>query len=87
MPDVPRFVGELAATVAPGGALFLTTPDAGHRRVSGDLLRWEALRPPEHLTLFTRAGARAALAPHFSRVVVLPNLKPGVRVLAFKGKN
>ncbi|MBB5372002.1 methyltransferase domain-containing protein [Acidocella aromatica] len=87
VPDVPRFAAGLAATVAPGGVLFLTTPDAGHWRVRGDLLRWEALRPPEHLALFTRAGVRAALAPHFRRIVVLPNAKPGVRVLAFKGKS
>lgn len=85
VPNVPSLAAGLAATVAPGGLLFLTTPDAGHRRVRANLLRWEALRPPEHLTLFTRAGVRAALAPHFRRVVILPNAKPGVRVLAFKG--
>jgi hypothetical protein len=67
--------------------LFLTTPDAGHRTVRGDLLRWGMICPPEHLTLFTRDGVRAALAPHFRRIVVLPNAKPGVRALAFKGKN
>ena len=87
VPDVPRFVEQLAATVAPGGVLFLTTPDAGHRLVRGALLRWDALRPPEHLALFTRAGTRAALAQHFRRIIILPNVKPGVRVLAFKGKS
>jgi SAM-dependent methyltransferase len=86
VPDAGHFVRQLAAFVAPGGVLLLTTPDSGHRQVRNDVLHWEALRPPEHLTLFTRAGVRAALALHFRRVVILPNAKPGVQALAFKGK-
>ncbi len=86
VPDVGHFVRQLAAAVAPGGVLLLTTPDSGHRQVRDDVMRWDTLRPPEHLTLFTRAGMRAALAPHFRRVVTLPNAKPGVQALAFKGK-
>ena len=84
VPDVGHFVRQLAALVAPGGVLLLTTPDSGHKRVRNDMLHWETVRPPEHLTLFTRAGVRATLAPHFHRVVILPNAKPGVQALAFK---
>jgi SAM-dependent methyltransferase len=86
VPDVGHFVRQLAALVAPGGVLLLTTPDSGHRQVRDDVLRWETLRPPEHLTLFTRAGIRAALAPHFHRVLILPNAKPGVQALAFNAR-
>jgi len=87
VPYVGRFVRQLATLVAPGGVLLLTTPDSGHRQVRDDVLHWDTLRPPEHLTLFTRPGLRAALAPHFRRIVILPNAKPGVQALAFKGKN
>lgn len=85
VPDVGHFVRQLTAAVAPGGVLLLTTPDSGHKQLRGDVMRWETLRPPEHITLFTRAGVRAALAPHFRRVIILPNAKPGVQALAFKG--
>lgn len=87
VPDVPRFAAKLGGLVAPGGMLFLTTPDSGHKKLRGDVLRWDVTRPPEHLTLFTRAGIRAALAPYFARVLILPNAKPGVQAIAFKGKN
>lgn len=87
VPDVPHFAARLGGLVAPGGMLFLTTPDSGHKKLRGDVLRWDVTRPPEHLTLFTRAGVRAALTPYFSRVVILPNAKPGVQAIAFKGKN
>lgn len=84
VPDIGGFVHRLAGSVAPGGLLLLTTPDCGHRRVRGDLLRWAGLKPPAHITLFTRAGVRAALEPYFARIVMLPNAKPGVQALAFK---
>ncbi len=32
-------------------------------------------------------GVRAAPTPHFRRVIILPNVKHGVRVFAFKEKN
>jgi 2-polyprenyl-3-methyl-5-hydroxy-6-metoxy-1,4-benzoquinol methylase len=82
VPDTESFVAALAKLVAPRGILSLTCPQAGPRN---ELIGMPELRPPEHLTLFSRRGIKAALAPWFKRVVVLPNLKRGNQVIAFKG--
>lgn len=82
VPDPAGFVQRLAGAVAPSGVLFLTTPDAGHRRVRDALLDWSEVKPPEHLTLFTRAGLRALHAPYFRSTHFVPNAKPGAQMIA-----
>lgn len=82
VPDPAAFARALAGVVAPGGVLFLTTPDAGHRSVRNALLDWAEVKPPEHLTLFTKRGVRALLRPDFTSFRFLPNAKPGVQVIA-----
>lgn len=69
--------------LAPGGFVFLTTPDAGHFRRPRDFMTWTSVKPPEHLTLFTRKGLRALFAKAgFSPIVFKPHLKPGARMIA-----
>jgi SAM-dependent methyltransferase len=82
VPDPADFVRLLAGAVAPNGVLFLTTPDAGHWRVRDALLDWGEVKPPEHLTLFTRAGLCALCAPYFRSVYFVPSAKPGVHMIA-----
>ncbi len=83
----PRdFLARLGAVVAPGGIALITTPDAGHRSVREALLEWPEVKPPEHLTLFSRAGMRAALAGQFDLVWILPNRKPGLQVIARRNR-
>ncbi len=83
--DADYFIESLAKLTAPKGVMFLTTPDSGHRTVRDTLATWDAVKPPEHLTLFTRRGIKIALKTGFKRVFVLPNSKPGLQVVAFKG--
>jgi 2-polyprenyl-3-methyl-5-hydroxy-6-metoxy-1,4-benzoquinol methylase len=78
------FIKKLGSFVSPGGILILTTPDAGHVRVRRNLMHWDNMKPPEHLNLFTKRGMRALLKPSFSGVFILPNLKPGIQLVAFK---
>lgn len=69
--------------LAPGGAVFLTTPDAGHFRRPKHLLDWKSVKPPEHVTLFTRRGLRVLFeAAGFDRIYFIPHAKPGVRMIA-----
>ena len=65
VPDLDAVVGQAVAALRPGGVLAVLTPDAGSpvSRVLGR--RWpEAIRAPEHLTLFSRSGLSALLARH-----------------------
>ncbi len=63
--DPGAMLDEAHRLTAPDGALAVLTPDAGafFSRALGR--RWpEALRVPEHLVLFTRAGLATLLASH-----------------------
>jgi 2-polyprenyl-3-methyl-5-hydroxy-6-metoxy-1,4-benzoquinol methylase len=82
VPDVHGFVGSLARALAPGGILFLTTPDSGHFSVRRDLIAWDNVKPPEHLTLFTRKGLTEALHGLFHPPWFFPNMKPGIQLIA-----
>jgi SAM-dependent methyltransferase len=46
----------------PGGTIYLTTPNARSLNRSLLGLRWSVICPPEHLTIWTARGLRAALA-------------------------
>jgi 2-polyprenyl-3-methyl-5-hydroxy-6-metoxy-1,4-benzoquinol methylase len=82
VPDTNQFIESLARALVPGGILFLSTPDAGHFSVRRHLFTWEAVKPPEHLTLFTKAGLRHALKPYFKSAWFFPNQKPGIQLIA-----
>ena len=63
IPDPDAMLAEAAAALRPGGILAVLTPDAGSPVSRALGRRWpEAIRAPEHLTLFSRAGLAALLA-------------------------
>ena len=84
-PDADRFVAAIAAAMAPGAALYLTTPDISHWRRPRDLTRWDAFAPPSHCLYFSPRNLTLLLAKHgievFRRRLAL---KPGIKVLARK---
>jgi SAM-dependent methyltransferase len=61
VPDPLGALASLHSLVAPGGHLFLSTPDAGSlvARLLGR--HWHYLDPEQHLCLFSRANLRRAL--------------------------
>lgn len=79
--DFRSFATALAAVVAPGGAIFLTTPDAGHWR-RGDFVGWDEVKPPEHLQWFEARHLRQLFEPLGFSVGFWPALKPNLRMLA-----
>jgi hypothetical protein len=66
--DVSEAIEKIAAMLEPGGALYLTTPDAGGRlaRMMGS--RWWSILPM-HVQYFTRASMTRLLERHDLRVV------------------
>lgn len=82
VPNPLAFVRRLHSLMAPGGWLFLTTPDAGHARVPERFVEWKSVKPPEHVVLFTKIGLSALFeGAGFSRPMFPPQAKPGVRMI------
>jgi 2-polyprenyl-3-methyl-5-hydroxy-6-metoxy-1,4-benzoquinol methylase len=81
--DANRFLAKLARHMAPGGILYLTTPDIDHWRRPRDIRRWDAFCPPAHCLYFNRRNLARLLAKHGLTVVYrLWALKPGVKLIA-----
>jgi 2-polyprenyl-3-methyl-5-hydroxy-6-metoxy-1,4-benzoquinol methylase len=82
VPDLNRFVAELARILAPGGVIDIGTPDIGHWRVPRKLALWNELKPSEHLYYFNRRTLGRLLARHGLRIVRKRlAFKPGLKVL------
>ncbi|MFA4994366.1 MAG: class I SAM-dependent methyltransferase [Bdellovibrionales bacterium] len=85
VPNPDAFVKSLSTLLAPGGILYLTTPDAGHFAVPRRLETWKEIMPPEHITYFTRRGLTHLFEKHGLKVrKFFFCLKPSLRVLAEK---
>ena len=81
--DVRRFTRALATLVDPGGVVFLTTPDAGHRSVRSDYFAGDFIRPPEHLHYFDRNSISRLLEQSgFDRVSFPFSAKTTLKVIA-----
>jgi|BEDMetMinimDraft_2_1075160.scaffolds.fasta_scaffold04550_3 2-polyprenyl-3-methyl-5-hydroxy-6-metoxy-1,4-benzoquinol methylase len=81
--DPLGFFSALTAHLAPGGLLWLTTPDAGHAKARQAGMAWDQIKPPEHLHLFTRAALARLTAEGYAWRWILPNpRKPGLEMLA-----
>ena len=82
-PDVNRFMASIVALMAPGGMLFLTTPDISHWRRPRDIAEWDAFVPPEHCLYFNPSNLALLLTKHDLHIVRRRlALKPGIKVLA-----
>ncbi len=86
LPQPIPFLRALRSILAPGGVVFLTTPDMGHRslpRGARDLIATEEIRPPEHLLYLGRPALSAMLEESgFGDVRFMLNLEPTLKVLA-----
>ena len=82
--DFRGFVHSLGQVVAKKGVLFLTTPDAGHFRRPRNLMTWAEVKPPEHLSWFSKPHLRELFENEGLRVKFRFNWKPGVRMIAIR---
>lgn len=84
--DPGAFLDHCRRLLVPGGILYMTTPDCGHRLRPKPLLDWHSVKPPEHINLFTKKGMAALLSAHgFTRHILPPHTKPGMRIIAWRG--
>ncbi len=83
VPDPEGFTKALKALLAPGGMVFMTTPDSGHWRRTKPFLHWAEVKPPEHLAWFSKRSMKALLLRcGFSDVRFRFCSKAGLRVMA-----
>lgn len=82
------FVKALYEVLDKNGVLYLTTPDIGHYSLPGNtqkLLQWDAIRPPEHLSYFSRQSLQHLfLQAGFNKLKFQFNFKPTLKLLAWK---
>jgi len=82
VPDIQTFVQHLWAVCAPGGFVYVTTPNAGHRDVPSDLTGWEALKPPEHIHYLTRSSLKGLFrGAGFRAYFEFFSPKPGLKIV------
>jgi SAM-dependent methyltransferase len=70
IPDAGAALDEVARLLAPGGVLWLATPDAGSRLARAMGRRWWSVIPT-HVHLFTRASIAALLDRHGFEVLAI----------------
>ncbi len=88
VPDPAAFTAQLFERLRPGGHLFLTTPDVGHSKRPANLMDWKSVKPPEHITLFTKAGLTALFKQAgFETPSFRPHTKPGIRMRTRRPKS
>jgi 2-polyprenyl-3-methyl-5-hydroxy-6-metoxy-1,4-benzoquinol methylase len=89
MPAPNKFLQSAARWLRPGGLLYITTPNANslNRRLLG--LQWSIFSPPEHVTILTSRGLRAALAKagFQARRIRTEGLNPSEIVARFRPRN
>ena len=54
VPGPDELLATMAAVTKPGGRVYVSTPDAGHKAVPADIREWTDVAPPEHIQLFNR---------------------------------
>jgi 2-polyprenyl-3-methyl-5-hydroxy-6-metoxy-1,4-benzoquinol methylase len=85
LPELLATLSQLRERLRPGGALMLSTPNAGHWQAVRAPELWTAYRPPAHLVLFTVDSLRLALEKagltgiHIWKTAPLPPLPEPLR--------
>lgn len=83
--DPAGFIDRVFDLLAPGGLLFLTTPDISHWRRPRDVTRWDGFCPPSHCVYFTPRSLTALLRrAGFIAVDRRWSFKPGIKLTCRK---
>ncbi len=85
VPDPCQFMTSLIELMNKSALLYLTTPDAGHRRVPQDFVSWNRVTPPEHIGYFNRKTMDMIIQKHGLKVIKFYwSHRANLRVLCYK---
>ncbi len=80
--DLPRFMQALVRLTAPGGHVFITTPDLGSNQVPQPVTDWDVFTPPHHVQFFNENNLALLFRQYgFEQVRRFPDSKAGLKVL------
>lgn len=81
--DINTFFRSIRKVSAPGGLIYITTPDISHWRRPKKLENWDVFTPPHHCIFFSRNNLSRLLLQHgFEIIEFRPNIKPGIKLFA-----
>ncbi|MBT8058844.1 MAG: class I SAM-dependent methyltransferase [Xanthomonadales bacterium] len=69
VPETHEFAASFRDLLNDRGVLYLTTPDAGHRRVPADFISWDEVKPPQHLIFYGRDTVTRLLEAHGFEII------------------
>jgi len=85
VPDPCQFMTTLNGLMNKSALLYLTTSDAGHRRVPQDFISWNRVTPPEHIGYFNRKTMSTIIQKHGLKVIKFYwSHRANLRVLCYK---
>lgn len=80
--DLGAFMAFLARVTRPGGHVYVTTPDIGHKALPSDVRQWDVFSPPRHLQFFDKDTLSQVFARHgFVTRRRYRDRKPGLQML------
>ncbi len=80
--DLAGFMAFLARVIRPGGHVYITTPDIGHRARPADVRQWDVFSPPRHLQFFDQKTLTDVFARSgFTARRRYRDRKPGLQML------
>ncbi len=83
--DINLYMKVLSHLCRPSGHLYITTPDAEHKKVPDDIKQWDVFTPPVHVQFFKRKTATILFERYgFGIKRFYNNKKPGLLFLAQK---
>ena len=66
--DPNAFIKAVKKALAPGGVIYLETPDGNHFMIPSNFTRWKLVKPPATLHFFSRKGIQTLLERHGFKV-------------------
>ena len=80
--DPESFIAEAKKLLAPGGILYLSTPDGNHFMIPSNFPNWKRVSPPDHIVFFSKKGLKTLLERNGLKVEKFQfSLRPQIRAL------